>query len=97
MAYIPIWIAGDLECFCGDAARAADTGAASHIDNLLRDVGAHVWSELRRGKAWLRSNIAIRASDPCAPFGEIFKNNRNLFNLTEPKLAPMASFLSTLS
>lgn len=88
---------GSLERFCCEAARAGGNAAASHIDKLLQDAQAHRWDQSRQGKAWLRSNIAIRASDPCAPLGEIFRDHGNLFDLRDQSLAPITGFLADLA
>lgn len=88
---------GTLEGFCCEAARQGNGAAASHIDNLLRDVGVQGWSETRIGKAWLRSNLAIRHNDPCAPLGEIFRDSRNLFDFNDATLNPLVEFLTGLA
>lgn len=91
----PVPCDGNLEGFCENIARK-DTKSASHIDCLLRDVNVTSWAATRRGKAWLRSNLAIRAKDPCAPLGEIFRDQSHLFDLRDQSLTPIIQHLLSL-
>ena len=64
---------GALESILLDAARSCHKGTAGSIDNFLADVKVKADDEeLRYHKAWLRSYIAARCGDPCAPLGDIF-------------------------
>lgn len=64
---------GALESILLNAARSCHKGTASSIDNFLADVKLDAEKEgLRYDKAWLRSYLAARCPDPCAPLGEVF-------------------------
>jgi hypothetical protein len=68
---------GTLESLCCDSAREADKAAGASVDTFLDLVHANLWqSKSRSGKAWLRSNLAVRCSDPFVALGDIFDENR---------------------
>jgi hypothetical protein len=71
-------VEGNLESLCEDAARDADAAVGGHVDTFLALAGSDRWaSPSRRGKAWLRSNLAVRCEvDPFVPLGRIFNERR---------------------
>jgi hypothetical protein len=72
---------GTLESLCVEAARKAHAKSATHVDAFLDLAHWATWtSESRRGKAWLRSNLAIRSRDPFVQLGSVFE---------EPKYRPL--------
>jgi hypothetical protein len=66
---------GHLESLCVEAAHWADRTIGSETDHFMARLLADRWSESRRGKAWLRSNLAARCqSDPFIPLGRSFND-----------------------
>ncbi len=71
-------VKGHLERLCIDAAIDADKTIADNVQTFMSLIFAERWtSESRRGKAWLRTNLAARcARDPFVPLGEVFREDR---------------------
>lgn len=66
---------GALESLLLDAARSCHKGTGESIDNFLADVKLDSEKDtLRYDKAWLRSYLAAKCPDPCAPLGDIFES-----------------------
>lgn len=62
---------GNLEALCCEAARSVDQTTGSHVDHFLALVHADQWLDTRKGKAWLRANLAARADDPFVTLGNV--------------------------
>jgi hypothetical protein len=65
---------GNLECLCRDAAERADKRAAQNATTFESLCGAENWLTTRRGKLWLRVNLASRATDPFVSLGTVFRD-----------------------
>jgi hypothetical protein len=65
-------INGHIEALCVKAARYADKKGGADVDNFMAIIHADKWnSDSRRGKAWLRTNFAIRCDkDPFISMGD---------------------------
>lgn len=92
---------GHLEQLCCPAAKTADKIVGSHVDYFLGLLQADKWpSESRRGKAWLRANLAARCEhDPFIALGNVFAKDRDcaLIPVTDPTLDPIANFLASFA
>jgi len=88
---------GNLECVFVEAARNADRTISSYVDQFAALVGADQWTNSRRGKAWLRSILAVRcACDPFIPLGSALNDDRdNIIPLTDNSLDKIADFLGS--
>jgi len=90
---------GALENVCAEVAKRADGTAAAHVDKLIDDMHGRKWSVSRRGKAWLRCNLAVRcAHDPFVLLGAAFRERRtqNLIPIGDTQFfAPIARILAT--
>ncbi|MCL4710149.1 MAG: hypothetical protein KJZ73_02795 [Pseudorhodoplanes sp.] len=90
--------AGTLECLCKEASRDADTAIATHVDYFLANIRADQWiGETRKGKAWLRSYLAARCSDPFVPLGTVFRDHRTALNINHSSLNRVAEFLASFA
>jgi hypothetical protein len=71
-------IHGHLEALCMESATDADRDVATHVQTFMNLLFAERWaSASRRGKAWLRANLAARCDrDPFVPLAEVFKQER---------------------
>jgi hypothetical protein len=50
----------------------------AETDHFMARLLADGWTESRKGKAWLRSNLAARCeSDPFIPLGKVFTEIRH--------------------
>jgi Protein of unknown function (DUF3226) len=89
---------GTLETLCVDAAKHANVTMGGHTDHFLAVIGADKWpSPTRRGKAWLRSNLAARCeSDPFIPLGKVFSEAKHagLIPLGHGSFNQIADFLA---
>lgn len=91
---------GALENVCAEVAKRADATAAAHVDKLIDDMHGRKWSVSRRGKAWLRCNLAVRcAHDPFVLLGTAFREPRaqNLIPIKDVQFIPIAKILATYS
>jgi hypothetical protein len=71
-------INGHLELLCVEAAHWANRTTGQETDDFLARLLADRRSESRKGKAWLRSNLAARcASDPSIALGKVFSEARH--------------------
>jgi uncharacterized protein DUF3226 len=88
---------GTLEQLVHGAARAASGKShSSAVDNFLATVQAYKWeSKSRYAKAWLRSSLAVRCTDPFVPLGEVFRNHQDLIDLKHKSLDRIASILAS--
>jgi hypothetical protein len=91
-------VKGNLESMCVDAAKEADKTIGGHVQTFLAMVKAEAWpSPSRYGKAWLRSNLAVRCEvDPFVPLGKVFREKRHeaLIPVTDKSFNQIATFLS---
>jgi hypothetical protein len=91
-------VKGNLETLCVDAAKDADTAISGHVQTFMDLVKAGKWpSPSRIGKAWLRSNLAVRCeADPFVPLGKVFNDKRheNLIPVKHKSFNRIADFLS---
>jgi hypothetical protein len=88
---------GTLESLLREAARAPHKGDAAKVDHFLDSVNADKWkSPTRHGKAWLRSCLAVRCTDPFVPLGEVFRDHQDLILLKDKSLDRVAAVLSGL-
>jgi hypothetical protein len=88
---------GHLEFLCWDSANNADKTAGSRIDDFLVLCGAEKWNSTRLGKAWLRTNLAIRCEqDPFVALGHVFNEARyqHLIPVDHSSLNDVAKFLA---
>lgn len=91
---------GHLESLCCDAADDADRTAGARIDDFLALSGDENWTISRRGKAWLRTNLAVRCEpDPFVPLGRVFDEARfqHLIPVGHASLNPVADFLASFA
>ena len=90
---------GTLEFVCQKAARDADRTVGSHVDQFSAVVGADRWPLSRRGKFWLRTSLAVRASDPFVFLGSVFRDpeHQDLIPIGHPSFKPIADILSSLA
>jgi hypothetical protein len=88
---------GHLERLCLTSARNANAIIGQHIDHFLATVGADGWGNVSRyGKAWLRTNLAVRcARDPFVPLGHVFSKDAlsDLIPIGDPSFKPMSDLL----
>jgi hypothetical protein len=69
---------GHLERLCVESAHWSNRTVGDETDHFLARLLADRWSESRKGKAWLRSNLAARCdSDPFIPLGRVFTDVRH--------------------
>lgn len=92
---------GHLEKLCVDSAESADGINAQQVDMFMGLIHAERWqSESRRGKAWLRVNLAARCvQDPFVPLGDVFleARYRRLIPLNHPSFTRVADELAKLA
>lgn len=69
---------GNLECICRDAAQSADRQTGDRTDQCQALLLADSWPEPRRGKLWLRVNLAARAHDPFVSLATVFRDPGSL-------------------
>ncbi len=84
---------GNLELLCIESLRAKHREIASYVDDILSYARADLWDTPRRGKAWLRTNLALRSNDPCASFGEILRDETDLFEMKDTSLLEIVNFI----
>ena len=88
-------VCGNLEVLCGEALRENEKGVGTNVDHFLgMNAVTKTWDVCRTGKAWLRSNYAIRADDPCDPIGEIFRDQFDLLDHRHRSLKHIIDFLA---
>jgi hypothetical protein len=89
---------GTMEAVCIGAAREAHKQDGRRIDDFMGFIGAQQWTnESRRGKAWLRSNLAIRCEkDPFISMGDAISDPRHqdLIDFTDNSLDRIARVLA---
>ncbi len=89
---------GTLESLCVDATRNADKAVGSHVDHFLALLAAEKWTSVsRRGKAWLRTDLAGRCEvDPFVPLGRVFseKRHEDLIPLLDASFTRLANALA---
>jgi hypothetical protein len=91
---------GHLEALCVGAARSTNSTVAGHVDTFLSLLVADDWSESRRTKAWLRSNLAARCEkDPFIALGTILTNaeHRPLIPLAHASFDQIADYLKSFA
>ena len=90
---------GNLECLCREAAERADKKAAQDATTFEALSGAENWLVPRRGKLWLRVNLASRAADPFVSLGTVFRDEDcfHLIPLNDRSFRPIAMVLSSFS
>jgi len=92
---------GHLERLCIESATEADKAIAGHVQTFMDLIFADRWaSESRRGKAWLRTNLAARCSrDPFVPLGEVFREDqyRHLIPLNHRSFDRIADVLASFA
>jgi hypothetical protein len=91
---------GHLERLCCDSARDADKTAGKDVDDFMAVCRAERWTDSRFGKAWLRTNLAIRCErDPFIPLGVVFEEVRNhhLIPVEHASFKQIANFLSSFA
>lgn len=83
---------GNLQCVCGDAARNADRNVTQSVDHFVSLLHADNWPVPRKGKLWLRANLAARANDPFVFLGNVFREaqNQHLIPINDPSFKPIA-------
>ena len=88
---------GHLEYLCCESADDADRTAGMRVDDLLALCGGDDWTVSRWGKAWLRTNLAIRCEqDPFVALGHVFNDPRfqHLIPVNHSSLNQIADFLA---
>src|ERR1700730_1281682 len=92
---------GHLEKLCIESAKEADRTTANNVQTFMDLLFYERWeSESRRGKAWLRANLAARcARDPFVPLGEVFREARyrHLIPLNHNSFNQIANVLATFA
>jgi hypothetical protein len=90
---------GCLENILEAPARNADPKTASYVDNFIALVCKNKWTSRRKAKAWLRVNLAARATDPFVFLGQVFRDSRfgALIPLTDSSLDQIASVLRSIA
>jgi hypothetical protein len=86
---------GSLETVCMGGARKA-TQIGLKVDAFITDVGGEHWGEPRRGKAWLRTSLAVRHEDPFITLGHVFKYRGHLIRLDDHCFDGIAGILESL-
>jgi hypothetical protein len=69
-------VKGNLECLCAESAHHASKKKGHLVNDILAMAGGDSWGPSRYGKAWLRSNLAIRCEDPFVTLRTIFAKKR---------------------
>jgi hypothetical protein len=89
---------GHLEYLCCDSAEDADATIGSRVNDFIALCGGDDdWTVSRYGKAWLRSNLAVRCErDPFVALGSAFNNQRfqNLIPVNHASFDRIADFLA---
>ena len=88
---------GNLECVLMPAATSADPSVAAMSDHCLAVLRAENWAIPKRGKLWLRINLAARARDPFISLQSALTDPREskLFRFKGKVLQPIAALLSS--
>lgn len=89
--------AGCLECYLQDAARSANQFVADRVDEFVGNVTVGQWTEVQRGKLWLRAALAASwRADPCINLAPLLgKNDQPAINLSHQSLNGLVTFLRT--